>query len=147
MSIRSNFHLKVVCVPGKEHRRVDTISRLHQPGHLRWLDAMLMYSLTPWQLLNHMSVATFSVIWKGRRTARSATNLVTFQSRQVPRSYTRKLYLGAMDANRITYSKNPIGSYRKDGNEFKIGLKNLLGKNQRGGNWKRSLYFQWKIHY
>ena len=35
MSTRSNFHLKVVCVPGKEHPRVDTISRLHQPGHLR----------------------------------------------------------------------------------------------------------------
>ena len=47
--------------------------------------------------------------------------------------YTRgKLYLGVIDASGITYSKNTIGSYRKDGNKFKIAFKKSLRENSEG---------------
>ena len=58
----------------------------------------------------------------------------------MPRSYSGKLYLGVIDANRVTYSKNPNGSYRKVGNEFKIGLKKYIRENSDGWELEEDPY-------
>ena len=55
--------------------------------------------------------------------------------------YTRgKLYLGVIDASGITYSKNTIGSYRKDGNKFKIAFKKSVRENSEGWELEEDKY-------
>ena len=60
--------------------------------------------------------------------------------------YTKgKLYLGVIDANRVTYSKNPNGSYQKNGNEFKIGLKKYVRENSEG--WELEDHYTYNEKY
>ena len=79
-----------------------------------------------------------------------ATSMDKWISSHLPNpivKYTKgKLYLGAIDANRITYSKNPIGSYWKVGNEFKIGLKKSVRENSEGRKLKKITILTMKIH-
>ena len=62
LSVKFNFSLKAVHIPGKDHILPDAASRLHQKGHLHALDTLLGGTLSPPQLLHHMSFATFNLI-------------------------------------------------------------------------------------
>ena len=60
LSVKFNFKLRVLHIPGRRNHLADVISRLHEPGRLKQLQALLPRNTYP--LDGHMSYRSLYVL-------------------------------------------------------------------------------------
>jgi hypothetical protein len=63
LTIKFNFQLQAIYVPGRFHDIPDSISRLHGTGQLIRLDSLFGFTMHPVQFLAHMSLRSFWYIF------------------------------------------------------------------------------------